>query len=108
MKRTLIAIVALVLALPLTAQKNPDIRYLGKAPQRAELVLPQVNGYNIYKADFHIHTVYSDGDLSGKGRATEAYYDGLDIIAITDHLEYRPNEGKFLQATAGYHKRLPV
>lgn len=107
MKKTLIVLVALLLALPLTAQKNPDVRYLGKAPQRAELVLPQVNGYNVYKADFHIHTVYSDGDLSGKGRATEAYYDGLDIIAITDHLEYRPNEGKFLQATAGYHKRLP-
>ena len=109
MKRLSILILALlVAAAPLYAQKNPDLRYLPKAQvQRAEMILPQVKGYNIYKADFHIHTVYSDGDVSAKGRVTEAYYDGLDIISITDHLEYRPYEPKMLKATQGYHKILP-
>lgn len=110
MKRLSILIVAIVMAvMPLSAQKNPDLRYLPKqVPQRAEMILPQVKGYNIYKADFHIHTVYSDGDVSAKGRVTEAYYEGLDIIAITDHVEYRPYEQKMLRATQGYHKILPT
>ncbi|MBO5708570.1 MAG: histidinol-phosphatase, partial [Bacteroidales bacterium] len=32
--------------------------------ERTEIVLPQVNGYNVYKADLHIHTFYSDGHVS--------------------------------------------
>jgi hypothetical protein len=109
MKRLSILIVAIVMAvMPLSAQKNPDLRYLPKqTPQRAEMILPQVKGYNIYKADFHVHTFYSDGDVSAKGRVTEAYYEGLDIIAITDHVEYRPYEQKMLRATRGYHKVVP-
>ena len=109
MKRFSIILLTLLVAVaPLYAQKNPDLRYLPKRPvQRAEMILPQVKGYNIYKADFHIHTVYSDGHVSPKGRVTEAYYDGLDIIAITDHIEYRPNEQNMLRATRGYHNELP-
>lgn len=109
MKRFSAIILALLVAIaPIYAQKNPDLRFLPKqAVQRAEMILPQVKGFNIYKADFHIHTVYSDGDVSAKGRVHEAYYDGLDIIAITDHLEYRPYESNFLKATQGYHKILP-
>ena len=106
MKRFSAIILALVVAIaPLYAQHNPDLRWLPKEPpHRAEMILPQVKGFNIYKADLHVHTIYSDGDVSAKGRVTEAYYDGLDIIAITDHKEYRPYEPKMLQATRGYHE----
>lgn len=109
MKRFTVLLLALLVAFaPLYAQKNPDLRYLPKRPvQRAEMILPQVKGYNIYKADFHVHTSYSDGQVSPKGRVTEAYYDGLDIISITDHIEYRPYEQNMLRATRGYHKELP-
>ena len=109
MKRFSIILLSLLIAVtPLFAQKNPDLRYLAKRPVlRAEMILPQVKGYNIYKADLHIHTVYSDGSISAKGRVTEAYYDGLDIISITDHIEYRPNEQNMLRATQGYHSELP-
>ena len=58
-----------------------------QATERKEIILPQVNGYNVYKADFHIHTSYSDGRVNPDGRVLEAWYDGLDIIAITDHYE---------------------
>lgn len=47
--------------------------------------LPAVNGYNAYTADLHIHTVYSDGNVTPQMRVYEAYLEGLDILAITDH-----------------------
>ena len=87
------------------AQKNPDTFALGKnTSKRVEMILPQVNGYNIYKADLHSHTAFSDGSLMPKARVLEAYNDGLDILAITDHLEYRTNEQTFLDYMKGYHK----
>lgn len=60
--------------------------------ERTEIVLPQVNGYNVYKADLHIHTFYSDGQVSPQFRVSEAWRDGLDVIAITDHIEYRVHD----------------
>lgn len=71
--------------------------------RRTEIVLPQVNGYNCYKADFHIHTTYSDGRLNPGGRVLEAWSDGLDIIAITDHYEGYRNVKKFFKVTAGFN-----
>ena len=72
--------------------------------RRTEIILPQVNGYNIYKADFHIHTSYSDGRVSPAGRVDEAWRDGLDVIAITDHYEGRSNEKRMLKVLAPYNK----
>ena len=64
---------------------------------RTEIILPQVDGMNFYKADLHIHTIYSDGDVTPDMRVLEAWHDGLDIIAITDHMEYRRIEREMLQ-----------
>lgn len=109
MKRFIVIALATQISItPIWAQSNPDLRTLPKRPlERTEMILPTIKGYNIYKADFHIHTTYSDGDVSVKGRVSEAFYDGLDIIAITDHIEYRPHEESMLRATRGYHKELP-
>ena len=65
---------------------------IGTAPRstRQEIILPQVNGYNLYAADLHIHTTYSDGTLNVKGRTDEAWRDGLDIIVASDHMSIRP------------------
>ena len=65
------------------------IRLYNKAVDRTEIILPEIKGYNAYKADFHVHTIYSDGEVTPRERIREACYDGLDIIAITDHLEIR-------------------
>ena len=70
--------------------------------ERTEIILPQVNGYNIYKGDFHTHTMYSDARVSPKGRVMEAWCDGLDILAITDHYEARENEKNLLKVLAKY------
>lgn len=51
------------------------------------LVLPPVEGYRILKCDFHLHTIFSDGEVWPEVRALEAYSEGLDAIAITDHVE---------------------
>ncbi|MBR5104771.1 MAG: histidinol-phosphatase [Bacteroidales bacterium] len=74
--------------------KNPEIlKHTNfREPCRREIVIPQVNGYNVYKADLHTHTIFSDGNVLPDYRVKEAWQDGLDIIAITEHLEYRPHE----------------
>ena len=61
---------------------------------RMEITIPQVNALNVYKADLHIHTIYSDGEVTPDMRVLEAWYDGLDAIAITDHMEYRRIESE--------------
>lgn len=73
-------------------------------PVRTEIVLPQVNGYNVYKADLHLHTIYSDGDVTPEYRVHEAWNDGLDIVASTEHVEYRRHEGKMISFMRGYVK----
>ena len=81
-----------------------SVRMLKSTTHRTEIILPQVKGYNIYKGDFHIHTSYSDGSINPSGRVMEAWYDGLDIIAITDHYEGYSGVKKFLKVTAPYNE----
>ena len=71
-------------------------------PCRKEVILPQVNGYNVYKADLHTHTVFSDGHVLPKFRMNEAWQDGLDVVAVTEHIEYRPHEATFYDYLKGY------
>ena len=72
--------------------------------RRTEIILPQVKGFNCYKADLHVHTSYSDGAVTPAGRVNEAWFDGLDILAITDHLESHGGVRKFFKVTAPYNK----
>ena len=60
--------------------------------QRKIVNLPDIPGYVTLKCDFHMHTVFSDGDVWPTVRIDEALRDGLDAIAITDHLEYIPKK----------------
>lgn len=68
--------------------KKPEIM---KNRMRKEVIIPDIPGYKTLKCDFHIHTAFSDGDVWPTIRVQEAYYDGLDAIAITDHIEYTPH-----------------
>ncbi|NLL29167.1 MAG: histidinol-phosphatase [Bacteroidales bacterium] len=52
--------------------------------------IPDVNGYKVLKCDFHTHTVFSDGYVWPNIRAQEAWEEGLDAIALTEHIEYHP------------------
>ncbi|HEX7072131.1 MAG TPA: Sb-PDE family phosphodiesterase, partial [Rhodothermales bacterium] len=52
---------------------------------------PDIPGYQTLTMDLHLHTVFSDGSVWPSIRVEEAIRDGLDAIAITDHLEYQPH-----------------
>lgn len=56
-----------------------------------KFTIPDIPGYLTLKGDFHLHTVFSDGLVWLTVRVDEAVNEGIDIIAVTDHLEYRPH-----------------
>ena len=56
---------------------------------RKEINIPNIPGYITLKCDFHLHTIFSDGEVWPTIRVHEAWKDGLDAIAITDHLNYK-------------------
>jgi hypothetical protein len=57
-----------------------------------QIEFPDVPGYLTLRCDLHMHTVFSDGSVWPNIRVQEALRDGLDAIAMTDHLEYQPHE----------------
>lgn len=56
---------------------------------RREVAFPDLPGYTTLRCDFHMHTVFSDGLVWPTLRVEEAWRDGLDVIALTDHNEYQ-------------------
>lgn len=52
---------------------------------------PNIDGYKTLKADLHIHTVFSDGNVWPTIRVQEALRENLDAISLTEHLEYQPH-----------------
>ncbi|WP_108423290.1 Sb-PDE family phosphodiesterase [Flagellimonas amoyensis] len=56
------------------------------------LVFPDVSGYKTLKTDLHQHTVFSDGDVWPTIRVMEALRDNLDVISLTEHIEYQPHK----------------
>ncbi|MBQ5830026.1 MAG: histidinol-phosphatase [Alistipes sp.] len=77
---------------------NPELlrHHQDKTRQRREIILPEVNGFTVYKADLHTHSIFSDGSVTPEFRVQEAWHDGLDVMAVTEHLEYRPYEQKMV------------
>jgi len=59
---------------------------------RKTIKIPDILGYQTLKCDFHIHTVFSDGEVWPHVRAEEIWLEGLDAFSITDHIEYLPHK----------------
>lgn len=57
-----------------------------------KVIFPDVPGFITLACDFHQHTVFSDGSVWPTIRVQEALKDGLDAIAVTEHLEYQPHK----------------
>ncbi|UII78626.1 Sb-PDE family phosphodiesterase [Flagellimonas sp. CMM7] len=55
------------------------------------IIFPDVPGYTTLKTDLHQHTVFSDGNVWPRIRVMEALRDNLDVISLTEHLEYQPH-----------------
>lgn len=87
MKRYVLLIIAAGLALPAVAQ----IRY-------KTVEIPDIPGYRTLKCDFHIHTIYSDGNVTPDVRILEAVSEGVDAIAFTDHVYGKPSNNNANEA----------
>lgn len=63
----------------------------GEQRYRRELPFPDLPELITIRCDLHQHTVFSDGTVWPTVRVEEAWRNGLDAIAITDHIEYLPH-----------------
>jgi hypothetical protein len=108
MKRHFAALAPLAALLSLSTAAH-DIRV------RRPLRVPDVPGYLTLQCDFHTHTVFSDGQVWPDTRSEEAWREGYDGIAITDHIEYQPhrrdlptNHERSWEIAAPYGEKLGV
>lgn len=74
------------------SKSNSSMYVYQTTSTRTEIILPEVNGYKAVKTDLHVHTFFSDGNFAPALRVTEGWRDGLDAMAITEHIEHRPTE----------------
>ena len=73
-------------------------------------------GKHFISADLHIHTVFSDGSVWPTIRVDEALRDSIDMISLTEHLEYQshlrdiphPDRNRSFQIAGGYVKNQPL
>lgn len=73
----------------------------GHTQAQQPIMIPDILGFKTIQADFHTHTVFSDGLVWPTVRIHEAAREGIDAISITDHIEYRP----FSNDVIGNHNR---
>jgi len=84
---SIVFLLALCLFLPF-AHAQQDWSH--SATKNHAVDFPDILGYQTFKCDFHMHTVFSDGYVWPTVRVDEALREGLDLIAISDHIEYQP------------------
>jgi len=91
-----LSLLVLVPLLALGQRKEVEgMRYLDenrRPAQREQIIIPNVGAYQVLKCDFHMHTVFSDGNVWPTVRNQEVWQEGLDAYAITDHIEYTPHK----------------
>jgi 3',5'-nucleoside bisphosphate phosphatase len=58
---------------------------------RDAMPVPALPGYTTLKGDLHLHTVFSDGTVWPTVHVLEAWRDGLDVISLSEHVEYQPH-----------------
>ncbi|MDR0522027.1 MAG: twin-arginine translocation signal domain-containing protein [Planctomycetaceae bacterium] len=71
-------------------QESYKKRFGAEKTEPRKITIPDAGKWKVLKGDFHIHTLFSDGHVMPVDRVHEAVQNGLDVISITDHIEYRP------------------
>ncbi len=75
-------LICIFIALPIFATaQNPD----------RKINFPDIPDFQTLVCDLHQHTVFSDGSVWPDIRIQEAVLDGVDVISLTEHLEYQPH-----------------
>lgn len=88
MKILKIAVLSLILSFSLLSNASLAaslVKETLRIETRPQHSFPKVGQYEVLACDFHMHTPYSDGAISPRERVLEAYRQGYDAIAITDH-----------------------
>jgi len=90
-----LAVIAPILFFLNSTSQEKDIQFrwidgFAKVDARKEIKIPDILNYKTLKCDFHIHTIFSDGQVLPAERVNEAWREGLDVIAITDHTTPQP------------------
>ncbi|MEH6745077.1 Sb-PDE family phosphodiesterase [Hyphomonas sp.] len=62
------------------------------AHERAVEFPDTADGSVVLAADLHTHSVFSDGEVWPSIRVKEAHLDGLQVLAVTEHLEHQPHK----------------
>jgi hypothetical protein len=86
MKRFLFSL-ALVAASAMMAIAQPFVRTNSATPK---IQFPDIPGFHTLVADLHTHSGFSDASVWPTVRVEEALAEGLDVISMTDHVEYHP------------------
>ena len=60
-------------------------------PGEREIQFPDTAEHMTLVVDLHTHSVFSDGHVWPRIRVGEAIRDGLDAMAVTEHLEWQPH-----------------
>jgi 3',5'-nucleoside bisphosphate phosphatase len=97
MKYSIVIFILVFCTLKINAQNLNNVQFpeMIRPQVRKEISIPDIPEYLTLKCDFHMHTVFSDGIVWPEVRVDEAWREGLDVIAITDHIENQPSK-KFI------------
>lgn len=95
MKKTIVLVLLILINAQISFSQNKDIHFrqlhgFTKTEARRTIKIPDIMGYKTLKGDFHMHTIFSDGIVLPSERVREAWTEGLDLIAITDHTTPQP------------------
>lgn len=82
---------AILLLLASAAAFGHGAASTGDGDTERYIEFPDTAEHVVMTFDPHTHSVFSDGHVWPRTRIAEALRDGLDAIAITEHLEYQPH-----------------
>ena len=88
MKKSAIMIISLTLSVSILAH---DKAATPKPDAGRFISFPDTADHLTLTVDLHTHSVFSDGHVWPRIRVGEALRDGLDGLAITEHLEWQPH-----------------
>ena len=91
MNRTLTLMAAGLASLAAASSFAHGPAYSEGSPSTRAIEFPDTARYKTLVLDLHTHSVFSDGHVWPTVRVGEAVRDGLDGIAITEHLEFQPH-----------------
>lgn len=90
-KKIVIAVSALFSLLAMNCLGHGVLSTSESMDQERLIQFPDTKAYKTLIMDPHTHSTFSDGHVWPSIRIAEALKDGLDAIAITEHLEWQPH-----------------